>query len=275
MSASAALPRGIVLVGGGKMGSALLAGWLQSGVSASDVVVVEPETQAAARLAALGPRVVGEPDAVARDSAAGVLVLAVKPQVMDEVLPPYRPLAAAGALVLSIAAGRTIASLERVLGPAAVVRSMPNTPAAIGRGITVACGNAAVSADMRARASQLLGAVGAVDWVEDESLMDAVTAVSGSGPAYVFLLIEALAAAGAEAGLPERLAARLALFTVAGAGALALESGTAPAELRHNVTSPGGTTQAALEVLMAANGLPPLLARAVKAATLRSRELAR
>jgi len=275
MGRKGALPRGVLLVGGGKMGSALLAGWLKGAVKPAEVAVVEPEPQSAARLAGLGATVVSEPAALPPDFQTGVLVLAVKPQVMDSVLPHYRGIANGGALVLSIAAGRTIGSFERGLGPAAIVRAMPNTPAAIGRGITVACANGAVTPAMRTRASKLLAAVGAVDWVEDEALIDAVTAVSGSGPAYVFLLIETLAAAGVEAGLSTTLAARLALFTVAGAGALALESGTPPDELRRNVTSPGGTTQAALEVLMAQDGLAPLMARAVAAATRRSRELAR
>lgn len=275
MSKPSALPRGVLLVGGGKMGSALLAGWLKGMVKPEDVAVVEPEAQAAARLAALGVRVVADAAALPTNISIGVLVLAVKPQIMDAVLPAYRTTAASGALVLSIAAGRTIASFERGLGSCAIVRAMPNTPAAIGRGITVACANAQVTEPMRARATKLLGAVGAVDWVEDEGLIDAVTAVSGSGPAYVFLMIETLAAAGVEAGLSSALAARLALFTVAGAGALALESGQSPAELRRNVTSPGGTTQAALDVLMANDGLAPLMARAVAAATRRSRELAK
>jgi len=275
MSSKAKLPRGIVLVGGGKMGSALLAGWLKGAVKPEDVIVVEPEPGSAARLAALGATVIDSAAKLPPSLDVGVLVLAVKPQIMDSVLPHYRAIAASGALVLSIAAGRTIASFERRLGPCALVRAMPNTPAAIGRGITVACANGAVSGAMRSKATKLLGAVGAVDWIEDEALMDAVTAVSGSGPAYVFLMIETLAAAGVEAGLSSALATRLALFTVAGAGALALESGQNPAELRRNVTSPGGTTQAALDVLMAGDGLAPLMTRAVAAATRRSRELAK
>ena len=275
MSSKAKLPPGIVLVGGGKMGSALLAGWLKGAVKPENVVAVEPDPGAAGRLAALGATVVDSAAKLPSSLDVGVLVLAVKPQIMDSVLPHYRAIAASGALVLSIAAGRTIASFERGLGPSAIVRAMPNTPAAIGRGITVACANGAVSGVMRSKATKLLGAVGAVDWVEDEALMDAVTAVSGSGPAYVFLMIETLAAAGVDAGLSSALAARLALFTVAGAGALALESGQNPAELRKNVTSPGGTTQAALDVLMAGDGLAPLMARAVAAATRRSRELAK
>ncbi|MGD9537492.1 MAG: pyrroline-5-carboxylate reductase [Alphaproteobacteria bacterium] len=274
MTRAGALPPGVLLIGGGKMGGALLAGWLRGALRPADAIVIEPDKAAAARGAALGVSVLPDAAAVPAGFNPGVLVFAVKPQVMDQVAPAYRALAGTGALVLSIAAGRTIGSFTRLLGDVPVVRAMPNTPAAIGRGITVACPNARVTAPMRERASTLLAAVGEVAWVEDEAMMDAVTAVSGSGPAYVFLMIEALAAAGVEAGLPAPLAARLALVTVAGSGALALESGTAPDELRRNVTSPGGTTQAALDVLMAKDGLAPLLARAVAAATRRSRELA-
>jgi pyrroline-5-carboxylate reductase len=274
MTRTGALPPGVLLIGGGKMGGALLAGWLRGALRPADAVVVEPDQAAAARAAILGVNAVGDAAAVPAGFRPGVLVFAVKPQIMDAVVPAYRALAGGGALVLSIAAGRTIGSFARLLGEVPIVRAMPNTPAAIGRGITVACPNAKVTPAMRERASMLLAAVGEVGWVEDEAMMDAVTAVSGSGPAYVFLMIEALAAAGVEAGLPAPLAARLALVTVAGSGALALDSGTAPDELRRNVTSPGGTTQAALEVLMAADGLAPLMARAVAAATHRSRELA-
>lgn len=274
MSRTGALPPGVLLIGGGKMGGALLAGWLRGALKPADAVVVEPDQAAAARAATLGVSVVADAAAVPAGFRPGVLVFAVKPQIMDGVVPAYRMLAGEGALVLSIAAGRTIGSFARLLGEVPIVRAMPNTPAAIGHGITVACPNAEVTPAMRERASMLLAAVGEVEWVADEALMDAVTAVSGSGPAYVFLMIEALAAAGVEAGLPAPLAARLALVTVAGSGALALESGAAPDELRRNVTSPGGTTQAALEVLMAVDGLAPLMARAVAAATRRSRELA-
>ena len=275
MTVSDSLPPGVVLVGGGKMGGALLAGWLRSALTPEQAFVVEPDEAAASRARALGAQVIADTGALPDGFKPGVLVLAVKPQIMESVLPAYRALAGAGALVLSIAAGRTIGSFAKVLGAVPIVRAMPNTPAAIGRGISVACPNAAVSPAMRERATTLLGAVGEVAWVEDETLMDAVTAVSGSGPAYVFLMIETLAAAGVEAGLPAPLAARLALVTVAGSGALALDSGTPPAELRRNVTSPSGTTQAALDVLMAADGLGPLMGRAVAAATRRSRELAR
>jgi pyrroline-5-carboxylate reductase len=260
----------IVLVGCGKMGGALLAGWRERRI-APRFIVVEPADVPAA------PDVTHHrsPAALPADLAPAAIVLAVKPQSLDEVLPPYRGLAQRGVPFLSIAAGKTLGYFARQLGAAAaVVRSMPNTPAAIGRGIAVACANPQVSAAARSLCDRLLAAVGEVAWVTDEALLDAVTAVSGSGPAYVFLLIECLAKAGIEAGLPEDLAQHLALATVAGAGELARVSSEPPGKLRENVTSPGGTTRAALDVLMAPNGLEPLLVKAIAAATKRSRELA-
>ena len=190
-------------------------------------------------------------------------------------MPAYAGLAGAQTVVVSIMAGQTLATLARLLSPGtAIVRAMPNTPAAIGRGITVAVANAQVDAARRDLAHGLLAAIGAVEWVTDEALMDAVTAVSGSGPAYVFLLAEAMAQAGVAAGLPPALAARLARETVAGSGELMHRAGLDPAVLRQNVTSPGGTTAAALDVLMSSQGLTPLMERAIAAATRRSRELA-
>lgn len=260
----------ILLVGCGKMGGAMLAGWLDRGVAAADVVVVEPSLPALAA----GVAVVGDAAAVPVDFAPEVVVLAVKPQVMAEVLPPYARYAG-DAVFLSIAAGKTIDFFQGILGEnAAVVRAMPNTPAAVRRGITVAVPNARVDAAARAVCDGLLQAVGEVAWSDDEGLMDAVTAVSGSGPAYVFLLAECLARAGVAAGLPEDLASRLARATVAGAGELLHQSPDAAETLRRNVTSPGGTTAAALSVLMAETGLQPLLTDAVAAATRRGRELA-
>jgi len=213
-------------------------------------------------------------DELPDDLTPDAVVFAVKPQIIDEVLPAYRRWARPQTLFLSIAAGITIAGISRHLGDAAIIRTMPNTPAAIGRAITVACANPRVTAGQRRLAEALLAAIGESAWVEDEALLDAVTAVSGSGPAYVFLLIEALAEAGARVGLPPDLALRLATETVAGSGELARLSPDSPARLRENVTSPGGTTRAALDVLMADDGLARLLQRAVAAATLRSRELA-
>lgn len=270
----------LLLVGCGKMGGAMLDGWLAAG-TASRVVVVEPS--------GLPESVRGNPAVTAAtgpaDLPAGfvpdVVVLAVKPQVMDTVLPGYQSLVRPGTVFLSIAAGKTIGSFESLLGEshlgggAVVVRSMPNTPAAIGRGMTVAVGNAAVTEPQRNLCDALLRAVGDVAWVEDESLLDPVTAVSGSGPAYVFLMVEAMARAGEAAGLPAELAMRLARATVAGAGELMHQSPTPAADLRKAVTSPNGTTQAALDVLMAGDGLQPLMDRAIAAATRRSQELAR
>ncbi len=262
-----------LLVGGGKMGSALLAGWLDHGIAGAAITIVEPDAEARARAAALGVRVCGDVAELQSDHGANIVVFAIKPQAMAAALPAYRRFAS-GAVFLSIAAGQTIAGLERHLGAAAVVRAMPNTPAAVHRGIAVACANSRVDGPERDACGGLLAAVGEVVWVDDESLMDAVTATSGSGPAYVFLLIECLAGAGAAAGLPADLAMRLARATVTGAGELAYRDDAEAAALRRNVTSPGGTTEAALEVLMAADGLQPLMTRAVAAAATRARELA-
>jgi pyrroline-5-carboxylate reductase len=264
----------LLLVGCGKMGSALLEGWLAGGVAAADIVVVEPAAGGA--LSEPSPRFVAEPAVIGRDFAPTVVIFAIKPQMMDEAAPLYARYAGTGTVFLSIAAGKTIGGFEATLGEgAAIVRAMPNTPAAIGRGISVACPNANVSDEQRDLCGELLSAVGEVAWVEDEALLDPVTAVSGSGPAYVFLLTEAMAAAGVSVGLPDDLAMQLARATVAGAGELMRQSGEAASQLRVNVTSPGGTTQAALEVLMAeGDGLAELMTRAVEAAARRSRELA-
>lgn len=275
----------VLLVGGGKMGGAMLAGWRERGLAPS--VVVDPAPDAAA-LAGPGVRVVPGADAVPDDFRPAAVVLAVKPQGADEAVPAYARHAADGAVVLSIMAGRTEAGVRALLGPdaatgatpgaatpgAAVVRAMPNTPAAIRRGITVAYAGAAVSAGQRALCDVLLASVGEVAWVEDEALLDPVTAVSGGGPAYVFLLAELLERAGREQGLPPDLARRLARATVSGAGAL-LAASTEDAEaLRRAVTSPKGTTERALAVLMQEDAWPALVSRAIDAATARSRELA-
>ena len=263
----------LVLVGCGQMGSAMLRGWLARG-AAERFLAVEPAGAPAALAEAAGVTWHHAATDLPAELAPDAVVFAVKPQLIDAVVPAYRRWVRPQTLFLSIAAGTTIAGLARHLGEAAIVRCMPNTPAAIGRAITVACPNPRVSAAQRDLCAALLAAIGDSTWVEDEALMDAVTAVSGSGPAYVFLLIEALAEAGARVGLPADLALRLARATVAGAGELARLSPETPAKLRENVTSPGGTTRAALDVLMAENGLAPLLERAVAAATARSRELA-
>jgi pyrroline-5-carboxylate reductase len=275
MNASGALQNleaPLVLAGAGKMGSAMLAGWLARGLDAKRVVVIEPHPSDEIRaLAAKGIRLNPSSKDV---GAAATLVVALKPQSFREAGPDLKPFAGPATLAVSIMAGTTIAAIETVCG-SIVVRAMPNTPAAIGRGITVAVASQNVSTDQRAVADALLRATGSVEWVDDESLMDAVTAVSGSGPAYVFLLAEELARAGIEAGLPPDLATRLARETVAGSGELLHRSELASATLRQNVTSPGGTTAAALEVLMAKDGMQPLLTRAVAAATRRSKELAK
>ena len=262
----------IVLAGAGKMGGAMLAGWLAQGLDAKRIVVIEPHPSDDIRvLATTGVSL----NPSAKDiGAVATLVVALKPQSFREAGPDLKPFAGPATLVVSIMAGTTIASIEAVCG-GSVVRAMPNTPAAIGRGITVAVASKKVSADQRAIADALLRATGSVEWVDDESLMDAVTAVSGSGPAYIFLLAEELARAGVAAGLPPDLATRLARETVAGSGELLHRSELASATLRQNVTSPGGTTAAALEVLMGQDGMQSLLTRAVAAATRRSKELAK
>jgi pyrroline-5-carboxylate reductase len=262
----------ILLAGAGKMGSAMLEGWLTLGLDPRALAVIEPQPSAEiAALAQRGARLDPAPAAVGEIAA---VVVAVKPQVAPEVMPALAPYVRAGTVVVSIMAGRTLKFLADALPDAAIVRAMPNTPAAIGRGITVAVPNTRVSEPQRALVDALLSAVGAVEWVADEPLMDAVTALSGSGPAYVFLLAETMAQAGAAAGLPPALAATLARATVAGAGELLHRSQLPAATLRQNVTSPGGTTAAALDVLMANDGLAPLMQRAIAAATKRSRELA-
>nr|WP_161849725.1 pyrroline-5-carboxylate reductase [Bradyrhizobium sp. CCBAU 051011] len=260
----------IALAGAGKMGGAMLTGWLAGGLDANRVLVVEPHpSEEIKALAVKGVRL-NPKDAGTVDT----LVVAVKPQTFPEAGPILKSFVGSNTLVVSIMAGTPIAALEKVCG-GMVVRAMPNTPAAIGRGITVAVAAKNVSAAQRATADALLRATGSVEWVDDEGLMDAVTAVSGSGPAYVFLLAEELARAGVEAGLPAELASRLARETVAGSGELLHRSELASATLRQNVTSPGGTTAAALEVLMAKDGMQPLMIRAIAAATKRSKELAK
>lgn len=268
-AALAAVTSPLALAGAGKMGGAMLTGWLAGGLAPHLVTVIDPHPSDEVRtLTARGVRL--NP---ADSTPVATLVLAVKPQLFREAGAALRALVGPQTLVVSIMAGVTIAAIEAVCG-GAVVRAMPNTPAAIGRGITVAVPAPTVSTAQRALADQLLRATGGVEWAADEKLMDAVTAVSGSGPAYVFLLAEELARAGVAAGLPPELAARLARETVAGSGELLHRSDLDAATLRQNVTSPGGTTAAALGVLMASDGLAPLMQRAIAAATKRSQELA-
>jgi pyrroline-5-carboxylate reductase len=261
-----------VLAGAGKMGGAMLSGWLAQGLDARGVAVIEP--QPSEEITALAAKGIRLNPSLPQIGDVATLVIALKPQTFRDAGAMLKSLAGPSTLVVSIMAGTTIASIGQVCG-GAVVRAMPNTPAAIGRGITVAVAANGVSATQRATADALLRATGSVEWIDDESLMDAVTAVSGSGPAYVFLLAEELARAGVAAGLPAELAAKLARETVAGSGELLHRSELASATLRQNVTSPGGTTAAALEVLMDSDGMQSLLTRAVAAAARRSRELAK
>ncbi len=262
----------LVLVGAGKMGGALLEGWLRLGLDPKRVAVLEPAPSPdIAALASRGLRL--NPDLKSLGDVTAV-VIALKPQVAAQIVPSLAPLVSGTTVVVSIMAGRTLQFLAGAIGHrCALVRAMPNTPAAIGRGITVAVARDA-GAGQRDLAHRLLAATGTVEWVDDEDLMDAVTAVSGSGPAYVFLLAEALSQAATAAGLPAALAAKLARETVAGSGELLHRSPLDAAVLRENVTSPGGTTAAALAVLMGQGGLAPLMTKAVAAATARSRELA-
>jgi len=266
----------VLLVGCGKMGSALLAGWLANGLPAADGYVVEPDPGLRTRARdAHGVAAFAEPHELPTDLRPAAIVFAVKPQAMATVLPAYENVVESGAVVLSIAAGTPIARFEAAFGSTTpVVRAMPNTPAAIGQGVTALFANTHVSATQRELCEGLMAAVGQVLWIDDEEHMHAITAMSGSGPAYVFHLIEVMAKAAIKCGLPEALAWPMARATVAGSGALAASSEDRVEDLRRAVTSPGGTTEAALEVLMAADGAQPLFDRAVAAATQRSRDLA-
>lgn len=262
--------KGLVLLGCGKMGSAMLAGWLERGLSPEKVWVMDPAPSDWLKCTGVHIN-------AALDGRPSIVLIAVKPQMMGAALPGMADLGGGETLFLSVAAGTSLETYEKMLGAETpIVRAMPNTPAAVGRGITAIIGNARTDATDLDRAEALLSAVGQVVRLEDEGQMDAVTGVSGSGPAYVFHLIETLASGGVAQGLSEELAMQLAKATVAGAGALAEQSKDSPSQLRVNVTSPNGTTQAALEVLMdEENGFPALLPRAVGAATKRSEELSR
>lgn len=260
--------RALVLVGAGTMGCAMLEGWLASGIDPASIVVVEPNPSDAGVFATPGLTVQADPP----ERPAHTLVLAVKPQAMDDVLPRLVPVRDPETLVLSIAAGITMVRLAQALGPGPVVRAMPNTAAAIGEAMTAAVARDAPPETV-AVADGLLSAIGKVEWLGDEALLDAATAVSGSGPAYVFLLVECLARAGVSQGLPPAVADAMARQTVVGAAALLARSAVDPETLRRNVTSPGGTTAAALDVLGGSHGMDDLLGRAVAAAAARSREL--
>jgi pyrroline-5-carboxylate reductase len=266
----------LVLAGAGNMGGAMLAGWLASGIDPKQVIVQDPSPPPTVKALLDKHGIAAHAGLPVRSAPPAVLLMAVKPQIMDDVFPPLAKAAGPATVVLSIAAGKTIAGFEKHLKPGiGVVRSIPNTPAAVGRGITVAAPNKHVTAKQKALCDGLLSAIGEVAWVDDEALIDPVTAVSGSGPAYVFYLTECLAAAGVKVGLEPELAMRLARATVTGSGELMHKwSDVGADQLRKNVTSPNGTTFAALQVLMGEKGLEPLMAEAIAAATKRSRELA-
>jgi pyrroline-5-carboxylate reductase len=272
-SALASFSGHVVLVGAGQMGGALLKGWLRLGIDPHKITVLDPH---------VGPAIKAQIDSYGVElnpsdiTFADVLVLAIKPQMADDVLPKLNGLIGKTTLVLSVMAGKTIGGMQSVFGKdRPVIRTIPNTPAQVGRGMTAAYASPQVSAAQKQMAHELLSAVGAVEWLSQESLIDAATAVSGSGPAYVFYLVEALARAGEVAGLPHDIAAKLARVTIEGAGELLHSLPTIPpATLRQNVTSPNGTTHAALQVMMGAHGIDPIIEHAVQAATRRSKELA-
>jgi pyrroline-5-carboxylate reductase len=265
----------LLLIGCGKMGGALLRGWLKRGIDPRLVHVVDIDPIGLDDVASAGIAIVKNPDSLPAGLKPAILLLAIKPQFMDEALPAYRRHVGPDTLILSIAAGKTIAYFQRVFGVGArIVRAMPNTPAAIGRGMTVICRAGNLPRDAFDLCGRLMAAVGEVAFVEAEDLLNPVTAVSGGGPAYVFLLIECLAEAGRQSGLPADLAMRLARATVSGAGELARLSPESAAQLRQAVTSPKGTTLEALNVLMAEDGMQGLMIRAIAAATKRSRDLA-
>ncbi|NQW00304.1 MAG: pyrroline-5-carboxylate reductase [Rhodospirillales bacterium] len=270
------MTRSVLLAGCGKMGEAMLTGWLEQGIKPSNITIIEPNDDTAGNLRdKYRVSTYPDPENIPPELSPDVVVFAVKPQMMDKVAPAYARYNTPQTAFLSIAAGKPVDYFEKALGAsAAIVRAMPNTPAAVRRGITVAFANTHVSDTQRQACDELLHAVGSVEWTDDEGMIDAVTALSGGGPAYVFLLAEVMAEAGRQAGLPSALAERLARETVSGAGELLHQSDQSSATLRINVTSPGGTTAEALAILMADDGLQPLMTRAIKAAQQRSRELA-
>ena len=269
------LPGPLLLVGCGKMGGALLRGWLSRGVPGKDVFVVDPAPRDLGDVQARGVTIATAIDQLPPTLQPGIVLLAIKPQFMDEALPAYRRFVKPDTVFLSIAAGKTVAYLKGKLGgDAAIVRSMPNTPAAVGRGMSVILKDSSIPVVTLDLCGQLLSAVGQVGWIEEEDQINAVTAVSGGGPAYVFLLIECLAEAAQAAGLPTDLAMQLARETVTGSGELAHQSAESATKLREAVMSPKGTTIEALAVLMGPDGWQPLITKAIAAATKRGREIA-
>jgi len=265
----------VVLAGCGNMGYAMLSGWLKSGkLRPDETFIIEPNAELRARAKALGSSVGGDAGEIPTDAVPTLIVLAVKPQVIRDVTAGYRRFGDGRTTFLSIAAGTEVATFEEILSARApIIRCMPNTPASIGKGMMVTFANERVSDNTRKFVADLLSASGEVASIDDESLMDAVTAVSGSGPAYIFHLIECLTAAAESAGLPTETAKLLAMQTVYGAASLAAESHEEPGVLRQQVTSPNGTTAAALAVLMGEDRLKQLVTEAVEAARIRSVEL--
>jgi len=267
----------LLLVGCGKMGGAMLQGWLKGGLAIDAVIIVDPDKKAVLDMLPMltEKNIAADISDLPAEIVPSIIILAVKPQLMDRVMAGLKRLNYAESVLLSIAAGKTIGYFERHLGQdTAIVRAMPNTPAAIGKGITVGCVNENVRLSRKDICHDLLSAVGTVEWVAEEKLIDAVTAVSGSGPAYVFSMVEALAGAGEKVGLPPVLARKLARQTICGSGALLDQTDETAAQLRINVTSPNGTTEAGLNVLMGEEGLGKLMTETVRAAHQRSKDLA-
>ena len=262
----------VVLVGAGNMGGAMLKGWIANGMSPENITVLDPAISEQVKSSFLKSRI-WHAETPVGVSAPDVLILAIKPQMMGQVLPTLSGLIKENTVVVSVAAGTTLSTISDALGDVAAIRVMPNTPSLVLRGMSVGCANAMATEAQRNHVDALMSAVGMVEWVDDEKLIDAVTAVSGSGPAYVFHLAECMAEAGVKTGLPEQLAMTLAVQTIAGAGELLRLSDDKPATLRKNVTSPNGTTAAALEVLMGESGMSELLTKAIMAAKKRSEEL--
>ena len=263
----------ILLVGCGKMGGALLSGWLDQRQESSNINVVEPQKNNQAEFIGRNVTLFNSLDEIDIDYNPDFVLFAVKPQIMDSVIPAYKRFSD-NSTFISIAAGKTINYFEKKLGKhSAIIRAMPNTPAAIKRGITVACGNSHVEKPIQLSCLTLLAAVGKVCWLDDEKLIDAVTAISGSGPAYVFLLAETMIKAAIDAGLEHQIARDLTIHTIAGSGALLQKSADNASTLRENVTSPGGTTEAALSILTGKNGMQPLISKAVGRAIMRSKDL--
>ncbi|WP_419903798.1 pyrroline-5-carboxylate reductase [Kiloniella sp.] len=266
----------LLLIGCGKMGGAMLQGWLDRGLSGSQVTIVDPSAKASYLdpFKKQGVVAVENLNDISDSLSPALVMFAIKPQMMDDAIGDYRRFVKPDTVFLSVVAGKKISFYEDNLGSqAAIVRTMPNTPAAVSRGMTVLYANPNVSEEQKAVCQEFMAAVGETAWLDSEGQIDAVTGVSGSGPAYIFLMAECLAQAGVDAGLPEDLARKLAHTTVSGAGELIHQSDDSPTQLRINVTSPNGTTQAALEVLMADDGLQPIMTKAVAAATNRSKAL--